>query len=57
MSGFPLPPRTWRPGGDALFDRIGWHTSERTVETQAALDPGNAITSELKASNASAKRR
>lgn len=37
---------------DALFNRIGWHTSERTVETQAAMDAGNAVARELKASKA-----
>jgi len=42
---------------DALFDRIGWHTSERTVETQAAIDAGTAIERELTASKASARRR
>ena len=35
---------------DALFDRIGWQTSAHTVETQAALDAGNAIARELLAS-------
>jgi hypothetical protein len=33
---------------DALFDRIGWRTSSRTVETQAALDAGHAVARELK---------
>ena len=38
---------------EALYDRIGWRTSGRTVETQAALDAGHAIERELRA----AKRR
>ena len=35
---------------DALFDRIGWRISERIVETQAALDAGDAVERELRAS-------
>ena len=35
---------------DALFDRIGWHTSGHAVETQAALDAGHAVERELRAS-------
>jgi hypothetical protein len=35
---------------EALYDRIGWRTSGRTVETQAAIDAGNAIARELRAS-------
>jgi hypothetical protein len=42
---------------DALFDRLGWHTSERTIETQAALDAGNAIARELRSAKASASGR
>jgi hypothetical protein len=34
---------------DALFD-TGWHTSERTVEPQAAMDAGNAVAREMKTS-------
>ncbi len=34
---------------EALYDRIGWRTSGRTVETQAALDVGHAIERELRA--------
>lgn len=36
---------------EALYDRLGWRTSEHTVETQAALDTGNAIARELRASS------
>jgi hypothetical protein len=35
---------------DALYTRLGWQTSAHTVETQAALDAGNAIARELRAS-------
>jgi hypothetical protein len=35
---------------EALYDRIGWRTSGRTVETQAALDAENAIARELRTS-------
>jgi hypothetical protein len=38
---------------DAFFNGIGWHTSERTVETQAAMDAGNAVARELKTSRRS----
>src|SRR3982751_6755287 len=34
---------------DALFERIGWRTAARVVETQAALDAGDAIARELSA--------
>jgi len=34
---------------DALFDRLGWRSGTDVVETQAALDAGNAIERELKA--------
>jgi len=37
---------------DALFDQIGWRTSGRTGETQAALDAGYAVARELRASKA-----
>jgi len=35
---------------NALFDRIGWRTPKGAVETQAALDAGDAIARELRAS-------
>ena len=33
---------------DALFERLGWHTGVRAVETQAARDTGDAIERELR---------
>jgi hypothetical protein len=42
---------------DALFNRIGWHTSKGAVETRAAVDAGNAITRELQASKPRASAR
>ena len=41
---------TTRAEVDALYDRIGWSTSERSVETQAALDSQYTIERELRAS-------
>jgi len=35
---------------DALFERLGWQTGPRAVETQAARDAGDAIWRELRAS-------
>jgi hypothetical protein len=35
---------------EALYDHLGWRTSAHTVETQEALDAGNMIARELRAS-------